>query len=81
MIVLFVAARDTDGKQSDLVRQEHEIKVRAADYDDAQRQRWGIDASLLMESGRYKVSVAVLDPLTHQASYQTVAAAVHPSEK
>ncbi len=77
-IVLFVAARDTNGKQSDLVRQEHEIRVPAAEYEDAQKQRWGIDTSLLMESGRYKISVAVLDPLTHQDSYRTIAVAVNP---
>ncbi len=66
------------GKQSDLVRQEHEIRVPAADYEDAQRQRWGIDTTLLMESGRYKIAVAVLDPLTRQDSYKTVAVAVNP---
>ncbi len=79
-IVLFVAARDTDGKQSDLVRQEHEIRVPAASYDEAQRQRWGIDTNLLVESGRYKISVALLDPLTRQDSYQTVSAAVNPDD-
>jgi hypothetical protein len=79
-IVLFVAARDTDGKQSDLVRQEHEIRVPAADYEDAQRQRWGIDTNLLVESGRYKISVALLDPLTRQDSYQTIAAVVNPRD-
>ena len=79
-IILFVAARDTHGKQSDLVRQEHEIRVPAAEYERAQRQRWGIDTSLLMESGRYKVSVAVLDPLTRQDSYRTIATAVHPKK-
>ena len=77
-IVLFVAARDSNGKQSDLVRQEHEISVPAKDYEDAQRQRWGIDTTLLMESGRYKIAVAVLDPLTRQDSYQTIAVAVNP---
>ncbi len=79
-IVLFVAARDTDGKQSDLVRQEHEIRIPAADYEDAQRQRWGIDTNLLVESGRYKISVALLDPLTRQDSYQTIAAVVNPRD-
>jgi VWFA-related protein len=77
-IVLFVAARDSNGKQSDLVRQEHVISVPAKDYEAAQKQRWGIDTSLLMESGRYKISVAVLDPLTRQDSYRTVAVAVNP---
>ncbi|HSO22841.1 MAG TPA: VWA domain-containing protein [Chondromyces sp.] len=77
-VVLFIAARDTDGKQSDLVRQEHEIRVPAADYEEAQRSRRHIDASLLMESGRYKISVALLDPLTRQDSFKTITAAVNP---
>jgi VWFA-related protein len=79
-VVLFVAARDTEGKQSDLVRQEYEIRVPTADYEKAQRNRWGIDTSLLMESGRYKISVAMLDPLTHQASFKTTATAVNPTK-
>ena len=79
-IVMFVAVRGTDGKQSDLVRQEHEIRVPTADYEQAQRQRWGIDTQLLLESGRYKISVALLDPLTRQDSYETIAVAVHPKK-
>ena len=79
-IVMFVAVRGTDGKQSDMVRQEHEIRVPAAEYDQAQRQRWAIDTQLLMESGRYKIAVAILDPLTRQDSYQTIAVAVHPKK-
>ncbi|MFV2073085.1 MAG: VWA domain-containing protein [Thermoanaerobaculales bacterium] len=79
-IVMFVALRDTDGKQSDLIRQEHEIRVPAADYEQAKRQRWGIDTQLLVESGRYKISVAILDPVTRQDSYFTEAVAVHPKK-
>ena len=79
-VVMFIAVRDTQGKQSDLVRQEHEIRIPAADYDRAQRQRYTIHSQLLMESGRYKVSVAMLDPLTRQDSYNTVATAVHPKK-
>ena len=77
---MFVAVRGTDGKQSDMVRQDHEIRVPAAEYDQAQRQRWAIDTQLLMESGRYKIAVAILDPLTRQDSYQTIAVAVHPKK-
>lgn len=77
-VVLFIAARDSEGKQSDLVRQEHEIRVPAADYEQAQSGRWGIDTSLLMESGRYKISVALLDPLTRQDSFKTIATAINP---
>jgi len=79
-IVMFVAVRGADGKQSDLVRQEHEIRVPAADYELAQQRLWGIDTQLLLESGRYKISIALLDPLTRQDSYETVAVAVNPKK-
>jgi len=79
-VVMFIAVRGVDGKQSDLVRQEHEIRVPSADYEQAQRQNWAIDTQLLLESGRYKIAVALLDPLTRQDSYQTTAAAVHPKK-
>jgi VWFA-related protein len=79
-VVMFIAVRDTLGKQSDLVRQEHEVRIPAAEYEHAQRQRYTVHSQLLMESGRYKVSVAMLDPLTRQDSYHTVATAVHPKK-
>lgn len=75
-VVMFVAVRDDDGKRSDLVRQEHEVRIQADDYDRAQMQRWAIDTQLLMESGRYKIAVAVLDPVTRQDSYFTTRTAV-----
>ena len=70
-VTLFVAARDTKGKQSDLVRQEHEVRVAAADYEEAQRSRFAIKASLLMEAGTFKVSVGLLDQMTRQAAFTT----------
>ena len=70
-VSLFIAARDTEGKQSDLVRQEHEVRVAAADYEQAQRQRFTIKASLLMEAGSFKVSFALLDQTTRQAGFIT----------
>jgi VWFA-related protein len=79
-VVLFIAARDTDGKRSDLVRQEHEIRVPAAEYEVAQTKVFRIDTQLLMESGRYKIAIALLDPLTRQVSYRTIATAVHPKK-
>lgn len=79
-VVLFIAARDTDGKRSDLVRQEHEVRVPADRYEEARGRRFGIDTQLLMESGRYKISVAVLDPLTRQDSYETITTSVHPRD-
>jgi len=79
-IVLFIAARDTDGKRSDLVRQMHEIRVPTALYEDAREKNFGIDTQLLMEAGRYKISIALLDPLTRQVSYRTISTAVHPEK-
>jgi VWFA-related protein len=79
-VVLFVAARDRDGKQSDLVRQDHEVRVPADQYEDAKFKRFSISTQLLMESGVYKISVAVLDPLTRQDSYRTISATVHPKK-
>jgi VWFA-related protein len=70
-VIFFLAARDKDGKQSDLVRQEHEVRVAAADYDEAQRGRFTITASLLMEAGSYRVSVGLLDSFTRQVGYAT----------
>jgi len=79
-VVLFIAARDTEGKRSDLVRQEHEVRVPADSYEEAITKRFGIDTQLLMEPGRYKLSVAILDPLTRQDSYETVTVSVHPKD-
>jgi VWFA-related protein len=79
-VVMFVAVRGEDGKQSDLVRQEHEVRLPATDYERAQRLRWGIDTQLLMESGRYRLAVALLDPLTRQDSYQTISTVVNPKK-
>jgi VWFA-related protein len=79
-IVVFVAVRDDEGKRSDLVRQDHEVRVASADYERAQRHRWTIDTQLLMESGRYKIAVAILDPVTRQHSYKTIARSVHPDD-
>jgi len=79
-LVLFVAVRDRDGKRSDLVRQEHEVRIPAADYELAKRQRFGIDTSLLMEPGQYKIAVALLDQVTRQDSYKTINTSIHPKK-
>ncbi|HHQ48315.1 MAG TPA: VWA domain-containing protein [Acidobacteria bacterium] len=69
-VVLFVAARDHKGDQSDLQRQEHEVRIPAKDYEKAKRERFGIDLSLLMKKGGYNVSVGLMDQITRQASYK-----------
>ena len=70
-ITLFLAARNTNGEQSDVVRQNHEIRIKAADYDDAQLKRFTITANLLMEEGAHNVAVGILDPVTRNASFTT----------
>lgn len=70
-VTLFLAARNTNGDRSDVVRQNHEVRVRAADYDDAQLKRFTITASLLMEEGTFNVALGLLDPVTRNASFTT----------
>jgi hypothetical protein len=75
-VTLFLAVRDFKGKKSDMIRQEHEVRIPSASYDDALRKDLTISATLLMEEGDYRVAVAMLDRLTQQASYQTLSTAV-----
>ncbi len=77
-VILFVAARDTDGKQSDIQRQEHEVRVPAANYDEAQLKRFAIDLKLLMNTGTYTVSVGLMDQVTRAASYKAVKFVIQP---
>jgi len=79
-VVVFFGARDEEGKQSDFVRQEHEVRVPIAQYNDAQRQRFGIDANLLLDDGRYKILVALLDPVTRQSSYKGLNKTIYPAD-
>jgi VWFA-related protein len=70
-VTLFLAARKTTGDRSDVVRQNHEIRVKAADYDAAQLKRYTITANLLMEEGSHNIAVGILDPVTRNASFTT----------
>ena len=67
--VLFVAARDSDGGQSDLIRQVHEIRIPAKELEAAANKEWTINARLLMESGKYRLSVGLMDQVSNEASY------------
>jgi hypothetical protein len=70
-VTMFLAARNAEGDRSDVVRQNHEIRVKAADYEDAQLKRYTITANLLMEKGSHNIAVGILDPLTSNASFTT----------
>lgn len=70
-VTLFLAARNNKGDRSDVVRQNHEIRIKAADYEDARLKRFTITANLLMEEGSHNVAVGILDPVTRNASFST----------
>lgn len=80
-IVVYYAARDDEGKQSDLQRRQHDIRIPQGDYDRAQNQYYKVSASLLLEPGTYRISVGVRDVLTNQAGYSAVRRAVRPELK
>ena len=75
-MTLFIAARENNGKHSDLVRQEHEVRVPADLYEMQLKGRFGINVRMLMEEGSYRVSVGMIDHLTRQSSYRTFATSV-----
>ncbi|MEW6335809.1 MAG: VWA domain-containing protein [Acidobacteriota bacterium] len=80
-IMVYYAARDDEGKQSDLQRVEHRVEIPQAEYEDARRKNYLVSSSLLLESGTYRISVGVRDQFTNQAGYAMIRRAVHPEQK
>ncbi|OYV98067.1 MAG: hypothetical protein B7Z68_01835 [Acidobacteria bacterium 21-70-11] len=80
-VMVYYAARDDDGKQSDLEHTEHAIRIPAAEYQNSHRQRMTVSTSLLVNPGRYRISVGVRDELTNQAGYALARASVHPEDQ
>jgi VWFA-related protein len=75
-VTLFIAARGNDGKHSDLVRQEHEVRMPMDLYESARDGRYAISLRMLMAEGSYRVSVGLMDRVTRQSSYKTFATSV-----
>lgn len=75
-VVYFLAARDEGGNQSDVVRQDHEIRIPAADYEVAKDQRYSFSSRLLLERGEYRLVVGFLDQVTRQSAFDMVSKAV-----
>ncbi len=75
-VVIFVTTRDSDGRRSEIVSQESEIRLPAAIYEQIRDSRFDIDLSLLMEAGSYRVAIGLMDQITRQASYQTITTVV-----
>lgn len=80
-LMAYYAARDDEGKQSDLQSSEHPIKIPAAGYEGAKRQYFTISTSLLLEPGTYRISVGVRDELTNQAGFAVFRKAVFPEKR
>lgn len=80
-LMVYYAARDAEGQQSDLQRTEHPIKIPAGSYDEQKKQHITISADLLLDPGTYRISVGVRDQLTNQAGYSLARRAVHPELK
>ncbi|MFN3413116.1 MAG: hypothetical protein ACK42L_03540, partial [Thermoanaerobaculum sp.] len=80
-MMVYYAARDDEGKQSDLQRRQHDVKIPKAEYEAAQDKYFTVTASLLLEPGTYRISVGVRDVLTNQAGFAAVRRAVHPELK
>ncbi len=80
-VMLYYAARDAEGKQSDLQRVEHTVTVPRADYEKSAKQHFTFTTSLLLEPGVYRISVGLRDQLTNQAGYATFRKAVHPEAR
>jgi VWFA-related protein len=75
-VVVFIGARDEEGRKTEVQQQEHEISMPKADYLTAGRERFGIDFRLLLDEGRHRISVGVMDPITRQDSYEKIVVSV-----
>lgn len=77
-VVVYYAARDDEGKQSDLQQVEHQIRMTPEEYESRRREPTTFTASLLLEPGIYRISVGVRDQLTNQAGYARMRQSVYP---
>jgi hypothetical protein len=68
-VVLFIANRDLNGRQSDIQRRQFEIRMPPEDYATRRSERYVAALDLLLNRGDHKVVVGVLDPVTRQASF------------
>ena len=80
-LMVYYAARDDEGKQSDLQHTEHPLRIPASDYQSMRRDQLTVSTSLLVEPGTYRISVGARDELTNQAGYALAKSAVHPDQK
>jgi len=75
-IVVYIGSRDDEGRNSEVQRQQHEIRLPKAEYLAAGKERFGIDFRLLLTEGRFRIAAGVMDPITRQASYERLVVSV-----
>ncbi len=71
-VVVFVAVRDEKGRQSDLQRRDHEIRIPQVDFEAHRNDRSVFELPLLMRPGSVRIVIGVMDRLTRQTSYSTI---------
>ncbi len=75
-VLLFFGARDEKGRSSEVQRQEHEIRVPRDAYPALTQRDFGVDFRIILEEGRHRVSVGLMDIVTRQASYDSTVVTV-----
>jgi len=71
-VVVFVAVRDEKGRQSDLQRRDHEIRIPQGNFEAHHNDRSVFELPLLMRPGSVRIVIGVMDRLTRQTSYSTI---------
>lgn len=71
-VVVFVANRDLEGRQSDLQRRQFEIRMPSADYESRRSERYVAEFDLLLNSGEHRIVIGAFDPVTRQASFASL---------
>lgn len=66
---VYVVARDTAEKQSDLAVQRQVVTVPAKELDTAQRKDWYYDFTMTVGPGAQRIAFAVRDGISNQVSY------------
>jgi VWFA-related protein len=79
-VSVYFAARDNEGKESDLQHIDQQIKVPAKEYESAKSKNYVVASQLLLEPGTYRISVGLRDQLTNQAGFAVISRPVHPEK-
>ncbi len=70
--ILFVATRNLDNNSTDMQRQVHDFRLPVDQYEERKTNRFPIFLRLLLNSGKHRIVVGLLDEKTNQTSIQRV---------